>query len=148
MNNATASARRWQLALTGLLLTVAGAAQAGPVLHLTATPGLQAGPVRDGTLLMRGRVSSNAPHGGFRLWCAAYAAGGSSARCVLTGQRHAGNTLRVRLSGEGWLPGPPPEGGMITVDAERSVAFRIEADGDQNAAADTWAVALSAATTD
>ncbi|MGC0798308.1 AfaD family invasin, partial [Pantoea agglomerans] len=94
-----------------------------------------------------GRVSSNAPHGGLRLWCAAYAAGGSSARCVLTGQRHGGNTLRVRLSGEGWQPGPPPEGGLMTVNAERSVAFRIEADGDQNAAADTWTVALSAATT-
>ena len=111
-------------------------------------PGLQAGPVRDGTLLMRGRVSSDAPHGGFRLWCAADAAGGSSTRCVLTGQRHAGNTLRVRLSGEGWQPGPTLEGGIMTINAERSVAFRIEADGDQNAAADTWAVALSAATTD
>ncbi|MGC0803107.1 hypothetical protein [Pantoea agglomerans] len=53
MNNATASARRWHFALTGLLLTVAGVAQAEPVLQLTTTPGLQAGPVRDGTLLMR-----------------------------------------------------------------------------------------------
>ncbi|WP_338509863.1 hypothetical protein VRB08_00365 [Erwinia aphidicola] len=43
MNNATASARRWQLALTGLLLTVAGAAQAGPVLQLTATPACRPG---------------------------------------------------------------------------------------------------------
>lgn len=148
MNNATASTRRWHLALTGLLLTVAGAAQAGPVLQLTATPGLQAGPVRDGTLLMRGRVSTNAPHGGFRLWCAAHTPGDSSASCILTGQRHAGNTLRVRLSGEGWQPGLPPGGGMMTVNAERSVAFRIEADGDQSAAADSWVVALSAATTD
>ncbi|KAF6660654.1 hypothetical protein HFD91_11650 [Enterobacteriaceae bacterium EKM102V] len=148
MNNATTGARRWHFALAGLLLTVAGAAQAGPVLQLTATPGLQAGPVRDGTLLMRGRVISNDPHGGFRLWCTADAAGGSSASCVLTGQRAAGNTLRVRLSGEGWQPGTPPEGGMMTITAERSVAFRIEADGDQNAAADTWAMALTAATTD
>lgn len=147
MNNATAGARRWLFVLTGLLLTAAGAAQAGPVLQLTATPGLQAGQVRDGTLLMRGRVSSNDPHGGFRLWCATHAPGDSSVRCVLTGQRHAGNTLRVRLSGEGWQPGPPPEGGMMTFNAERSVAFRIEADGDQQAAADTWAMALSAATT-
>ncbi|WP_210530852.1 AfaD family invasin, partial [Pantoea ananatis] len=137
MNNATAGARRWQLALAGLLLSAAGAAQAGPVLQLTATSGLQAGPIRDGTLLMRGRVSSNDPHGGFRLWCAADAAGGRSAHCVLTGQRHSGNTLRVRVSGEGWQPELPPEGGMMTVNAERSVAFRIEADGDQNAAADT-----------
>jgi len=37
---------------------------------------------------------------------------------------------------------------MMTITAERSVAFRIEADGDQNAAADTWAMALTAATTD
>ncbi|PKC36132.1 hypothetical protein V462_11055 [Pantoea ananatis 15320] len=35
----------------------------------------------------------------------------------------------------------------MTVNAERSVAFRIEADGDQNAAADTWVLALRAATT-
>ncbi|MGG6196936.1 AfaD family invasin [Pantoea allii] len=148
MNNATAGARRWHFALAGLLLTVAGAAQAGPVLQLTATPGLQAGPVRDGTVLMRGRVSSNDPHSSFLLWCTADAAGGSSASCVLTGQRHAGNILRVRLSGEGWQPGTPPEGGVMTITAERSVAFRIEADGDQIAVADTWAVALSAATTD
>ena len=108
MNNATAGARRWLFVLTGLLLTAAGAAQAGPVLQLTATPGLQAGQVRDGTLLMRGRVSSNDPHGGFRLWCATHAPGDSSVRCVLTGQRHAGNTLRVRLSGEGWQHVKPP----------------------------------------
>ncbi|MGP2504469.1 AfaD family invasin [Pantoea ananatis] len=148
MNNVTASERRWHFALAGLLLTVAGAAQAGPVLQLTATPGLQAGPIRDGTVLMRGRVSSGAPHDGFRLWCAADTADGSSAHCVLIGQRHAGNTLRVRLSGDGWQPEPPPQGGMMTVNAERSAAFRIEADGDQNAAADTWAVTLSAATID
>ncbi|MDF7788613.1 AfaD family invasin [Pantoea stewartii] len=148
MNNTTAGARLRHFALTGLLLTVAGVAQASPVLQLTTTSGLQAGSVKDGTVLMRGRVSSDDPHGGFRLWCVAHAAGSSSARCVLTGQRHTGNTLRVRLSGEGWYPGPGPEGGMMTVNAERSVVFLIEADGDQDAAADTWAVALSAATTD
>jgi len=148
MNNATAGARRWHYALTGLLLNAAGAAQAGTAIQLTATPGLQAGPVRDGTLLMRGRVSSDTPHAGFRLWCAAGVAEGDSVRCVLTGQRHAGHILRVRLSGGGWQPGPPPEGGVMTINAERSVAFRIEADGDQSAAADTWIMALSAATTE
>lgn len=129
------------LMLAGLCATGAE----NPGLQLRAASGLQAGPVRDGTLLMTGRVSSSSPHAGFRLRCETGAEPGQSGRCTLSGQRDPGHRLRVRLSGPGWQPGAQGDGAVMAYTADGSAAFRLEADGDQHIDADTWTVALSAA---
>ncbi|WP_264228783.1 AfaD family invasin [Pantoea ananatis] len=135
----------WSALLAGLMLTGLCASGAeNPGLQLRAAPGLQAGPVRDGTLLIAGRVSSNAPHAGFRLRCETEAEPGHPGRCTLAGQRDPGHRLRVRLSGPGWQAGAAGDGTMMVYTADGSTAFRLEADGDQHVEADTWTVALSA----
>lgn len=131
--------------LAGLML--AGLCANGaenPGLQLRVASGLQAGPVRDGTLLMSGRVSSGAPHAGFRLRCEGQAGPAQSGRCTLSGQRDPGHRLRVHLSGPGWQPGPQGDAAVMTYTADSAAAFRLEADGDQHIDADTWTVALSA----
>lgn len=135
--------------LAGLML--AGLCANGaenPGLQLRAASDLQAGPVRNGTLLMSGRVSSNASHAGFRLRCEAEAEPGQPGCCTLSGQRDPSHRLRVRLSGPGWQPGAQGDAAMMTYTADGSAAFRLEADGDQHADADTWTVALSASVLD
>lgn len=127
----------WSALLAGLMLT--GLCASG-----AENPGLQAGTVRDGTLLIAGRVSSNAPHAGFRLRCETEAEPGHPGRCTLAGQRDPGHRLRVRLSGPGWQAGAAGDGTMMVYTADGSTAFRLEADGDQHVEADTWTVALSA----
>lgn len=139
----------WSALLAGLMLTslcVSGAENTG--LQLRAAPGLQAGQVRDGTLLMSGRVSSNLSHAGFRLRCEAEALPGHPGSCTLSGQRDPDHWLRVRLSGPGWQPGASGDAAMMTYTTDSSAAFRLEADGDQHIDADTWTVALSASVQD
>lgn len=131
--------------LAGLMLTGFCARGAdNPDLQLRAAPGLQAGPVRDGTLLIAGRVSSNASRAGFRLRCEDEAESGHPGHCTLSGQRDPGHRLRVRLSGPGWQPGAAGDGTMMAYTTDSATGFRLEADGDQHVDADTWTVALSA----
>lgn len=135
----------WPALLAGLMLTGLCARGAeNPGLQLRAAPGLRAGQVRDGTLLMEGRVSSNTSHAGFRLRCEAEAEPGHSGRCTLSGQRDPGHRLRVRLSGPGWQPGAAGDGTMMAYTTDSATGFRLEADGDQHVDADSWTVALSA----
>lgn len=139
----------WPALLAGLMLTGLCASGAeNPGLQLRAASGLQAGPVRDGTLLMSGRVSSSSSHSGFRLRCEAEAEPGHPGRCTLSGQRDPGHRLQVRLSGPGWQPAAQGDTTMMTYTADGSAAFRLEADGDQYMDADTWTVALSASVQD
>lgn len=135
--------------LAGLMLiSLCASGAENPGLQLRAASGLQAGQVRDGTLLMSGRVSSSSSHAGFRLRCEAEAESGHPGRCTLSGQRDPGHRLRVRLSGPGWQPGSQGDAAMMVYTADGTATFRLEADGDQHIDADTWTVALSASVQD
>lgn len=133
----------WSALLAGLMLkSICASADENPSLQLRATSGLKAGNVRDGTLLMSGRVSSDSSHVGFRLLCRAEPKSVDPGRCTLSGQRDPGHRLRVRLSGPAWRPGAQSDGAVITY-ATGAADFRLEADGDQYVDTDTWTVALS-----
>lgn len=132
--------------MAALLLLTAGVACADiTTLQISATPGLQAGQVRDGTLLLSGRIALHSAHSGFRLRCNGQPEAGRPDICLLQGQRNSGHQLRVRLTGAGWQP---REDGTMIYISDDSAPFRVEADGNQHVAADTWTVALSASVID
>ena len=124
-----------------LLALLAPPALAAPRVMLTPQGDREAGELRDGELLARGRVEG--VDGDVRVWLRN--AGGEAlpaGHYVLSGAVSP-HRLRVRLEVETEGASPDTQGIRVTA-AGRPVTVRIVADGRQRVAPDRYAVALMA----
>ncbi|AZV03699.1 hypothetical protein ELK40_00560 (plasmid) [Enterobacter sp. N18-03635] len=104
-----------------------------------------AGPVADGSLLGRGRVTWNGPHEGFRLWLE----GGQDAgdyRLALTSPGGTGLPLRVRIETDEPATAEDAGRGLRILSSQNSVNFRIVTDGHQEASPGMWRLLIGAST--
>lgn len=124
-----------------------------PQLAMADTPRLDfrpeatrtAGPVTDGTLLGRGRVSWDGPHAGFHLWLE----GGQESlerRLALSPPGGKGSPLRVRLETDEPVTADKAGRGIVILSSDNSVSFSIVIDGNQEASPGVWNMRISAAT--
>lgn len=133
------------LASVLLIMTVMGSptAHAGtPQLDMQVRSGLFAGRVADGTRLAQGVITYTDAHAGFQVWSEEPVLDGKSPRYVLSGSRHSGNKLRVRLEGEGWVANTEGGKGMQVITTAVSAPFDVVVDGDQMVDSDVWTVPI------
>ncbi|EKS6735954.1 hypothetical protein OR233_004442, partial [Enterobacter asburiae] len=132
-------------ALALCLLPALPAAADAPVLEFRAEAPRTAGPVPDGTVLGRGRVTYSGPHSGFRIWMPGEQQGGGPDRYVLSPPPGTVTPVRVRLEADSGQPDGTTGQGVVSLSAGASISFRLVADGNQQAGAGQWSARISAA---
>lgn len=102
------------------------------------------GTMKGDTRLVRGRVSYEGAHQGFRVWSDAQPVGPETNRYRLSGS-HAGNTLGIRLTQKDALPDEEGGSGIVLHTGERTATFYVVIDGDQAVKVDQYRLLLKAA---
>lgn len=115
----------------------------GAQITLQAAGGQFAGPVPDGMIVAQGAISSDDTHTGFRLRIEAQQ-NGAPQHYTLKGRGGAHHLLNVRITGTDWLADTQTGQGLVLLRGEYRATFRVEVDGNQTVAADTWSLPLQA----
>lgn len=132
-------------AFLAILVVASNSALAdSPSLQLSPAKVLKAGHIRDGAIVLTGRLTDREKHAGFRIQCEALANTEQLQVCTLHGQRDDSHILRVRLDGRGWQPESPNNDSKVAYATDESMTFRLVADGDQAVAADSWTITIGA----
>lgn len=103
------------------------------------------GQINDGTRIGQGAIAYQSEHNGFQVWSDVAGYGGRPNHYALAGKSGNGNTLRVRLEKEEWLPDNHGGKGIILHANEDRATFYIVIDGDQWVNADSYSIELKGA---
>lgn len=123
--------------------TMAGDA---PLMLLQMKRGLQADNIKDGMRLGRGILVTHEIHAGFRLWSDAQNASSQPGHYVLSGKQNNAHQLHIRLVPQN-IEATDKSGSteiVLNTGANRMI-FYVLADGDQEVAADIYALNVSEA---
>ncbi len=104
------------------------------------------GYISDGTRIGQGVITYLPEHNGFQVWNDVAQYGGQPNHYVLAGGSGNGNTLRVRIENNDWLPDNEGGRGIILHASADSAVFYIVIDGDQQVKADSYSIELKGAT--
>ncbi|MEB7742506.1 invasin [Escherichia coli] len=122
-----------------ILGTLQARADEKPELTLQTAPHLST-QVRDGQLIARGQISSQAPHLGYRVRLDALKSGDAPDQYLITGKQNSQNRLRVRIGQDGWVPDAEEGNGITRQTGEVQAGFDIVAQGNQTVPADEYQI--------
>lgn len=131
--------------ITAILFISGSVSSHEPLTELRSVPNLHAGYVRDGTIVMTGKIINRENAAGFYLRCGAQQSAGISNKCILYGINNQHHKLNVRLEGRGWQAAPSGKMGIVNYNSSAGLIFRVVSDGDQLITADKWRVDLVSA---
>ncbi|EEY3971055.1 adhesin [Escherichia coli] len=102
------------------------------------------GRLADATRIAKGRIVCQNAHSGFHIWMNAQKAGEQLGHYIIKGQTNSQHEIRVRLSGDGWLPATTGEhNGIVRIGRDENAIFDVLIDGDQNVTPDRYTLSLS-----
>lgn len=106
-------------------------------LNLNSLGGMS-GELRDGAIVATGRIVCQEAHTRFHVWMNAREDEGRPGHYLVRGKRNSRHEIRIRLGGEGWIPGSAGQQGIEFQGTDVQAMFNIVVDGRQHVDPDEY----------